>query len=136
MSTLKFDVKSPLHQFLKERLQNRWNLARKGQQKFHDRWIEAENRTLAYMHENEVDSARRNERGMGKPKSTTIMIPYTYGMLMSAHTYWTSVFFARTPIHQFQGRHGEADMQVLALEALIAYQVETGCMTPAYYVWL
>lgn len=136
MPTLKFDTKSPFHAFLKSRLENRWNLARKGQQKYHDRWIKAENTTLAYLPETEQDVFRRNERGKGHPKYTTIMIPYSYGMLMSAHTYWTSVFFARNPIHQFQGRHGEAEMQVMALEALVAYQVEVGNMTQPYYIWL
>jgi hypothetical protein len=136
MPTLKFDKNSEFHQFLKDRLQSRYNLGRRGQQKYHDRWITAENTTLAYMHETEADNMRRNQRGLGTPKYTTIMIPYTYGMLMSAHTYWTSVFFARSPIHQFQGRHGEAEMQVMALEALVAYQVETGGMVPPYYIWL
>src|SRR5215470_9107689 len=136
MPTLKFDQKSPLHAFLKERIQNRVNLGKKGQQRYHDRWIRAENVTLAYMPESEQDMARRNLRGLGSPRYTTIMIPYTYGMLMSAHTYWTSVFFARAPIHQYMGRHGEAEMQVMALEALVGYQVETGMMIPPYYIWL
>jgi hypothetical protein len=56
-------------------------------------------------------------------------------LLMSAHTYWTSVFFGRTPIHQYSGRHGETEMQVQALEALIDYQVEVGRFTGPYYVW-
>ena len=136
MPTLKFDQKSPLHEFLRQRLMNRINLGKKGQQKFHERWIKAENTTLAYMHESKQDNARRNARALGSPRYTTIMIPYTYGMLMSAHTYWTSVFFARSPIHQYQGRHGEAEMQVMALEALVGYQVETGGMIPPYYIWL
>jgi hypothetical protein len=55
---------------------------------------------------------------------------------MSAHTYWTSVFFARAPIHQFSGRHGEGEMQVQAMEALISYQVDVGQMMVPYYVWL
>src|SRR5678815_5422540 len=55
---------------------------------------------------------------------------------MSAHTYWTSVFFARNPVHQFAGRHGEGEQQVQALEALISYQVEVGEMMAPYYIWL
>lgn len=55
---------------------------------------------------------------------------------MSAHTYWTSVFFARNPVHQFQGRHGEGEQQVQALEALLGYQVEVGEFMGPYYIWM
>jgi hypothetical protein len=81
--------------------------------------------------------ARRNRRdNAGETSYTTIQIPYSYGILMSAHTYWTSVFFARTPVHQFMGRHGEGEQQTQALEALISYQVEVGEFMGPYYIWL
>lgn len=136
MPTLKFDTNDPLHQFLLDRLRSRVNLAKKEHQKRHEKWIEAEERTLAFVHETTQDNARRTQRDQGLPKYTTIMIPYTYGMLMSAHTYWTSVFFARSPIHQFTGRHGEGEMQVQAMEALIGYQTDVGNATGPYYIWL
>ena len=46
------------------------------------------------------------------------------------------MFFARNPVHQFQGRHGEGEQQTQAMEALIAYQVEVGQFMGPYYVWL
>ena len=136
MPTLKIDRADPKHQHLVRKLSARINMAKRGHTQQHDKWRDAENKCLAFVHETTEDSARRQQRDFGIPKYTTIMIPYTYGMLMSAHTYWTSVFFARSPIHQFAGRHGEGEMQVQAMEALIAYQIEVGNATGPYYIWL
>ncbi len=134
--TLKFDVNSPLHDGLKKRLSSRIELAKKNRSTVEDKWREAEDKTLAFVHETTQDSARRGARDRGEMKYTTIQIPYTYAMLMSSHTYWTSVFFARNPVHQFSGRHGEGEMQVQAMEALIGYQVEVGSFLGPYYIWL
>lgn len=128
---------SPLHKKLLKKIESRIKLGEDEQQTQHETWRKAENSTLAYIPESEADSLRRGEREIaGEPKYTTIQIPYTYAVLMSAHTYWTSVFFARSPVHQFAGRHGEGEMQVQAMEALIGYQVEVGSMMGPYYIWL
>jgi len=111
-------------------------LAKKGHEKRHDEWRRAEDKCLAFVHETTQDAARSQNRDEGNPRYTTIMVPYTYAMLMSAHTYWTSVFFARSPVHQYSGRHGEGEMQVQAMEALIGYQIEVGGAMAPYYVWL
>lgn len=134
--TLEFDKDSPLHQKLVSRLSSRVKLAERGQSEQHDKWRRAEEITLAYLPEVEEDAKRRVKRDAGKPAYTTIMIPYSYALLMSAHTYWTSVFFSRSPIHQYSGRHGEGEQQIQAMEALIGYQVEIGMMTGPYYIWL
>lgn len=102
----------------------------------HKKWREAEERTLAYLPEREVDAARRVDRENGLPSYTTIQIPYTYAVLMSAHTYLTSVFFSRAPVFQFDGRHGETAQNVQALEALIGYQTLVGSWLPPLYAWL
>lgn len=128
---------TPLHKHLCERIKSRKKLAEDGHSLRYDRWREAEERTLAYLPETDADSIRKSHRdNRGVPSYTTIQIPYSYGILMSAHTYWTSVFFARNPIHQFAGRHGEGEQQIQAMEALIAYQVEVGQMVVPYYIWL
>lgn len=134
--TLKFDVSSPLHENLRSRLRSRIDLGLKDRSDVEEKWREAEDKTLAFVHESTQDAARRAGRDRGEMRYTTIQIPYTYAMLMSAHTYWTSVFFARNPIHQFSGRHGEGEMQVQAMEALIGYQVEVGMFAGPYYIWL
>lgn len=127
----------PLHESLKKRIESRIKLSMDEQQTKHQKWREAEERTLAYLPESEGDAARRQARqNRGEPRYTTIQIPYSYGILMSAHTYWTSVFFARNPVHQFQGRHGEGEQQVQAVEAMIGYQVEVGEFMGPYYVWM
>ena len=137
MPTLKIKKESPLHRKLCAMIQSRVLLAQKDRTNQEEIWRKAEERTLAYVHESEVDNVRRNARNnSGKPSYTTVMLPYSYALLMSAHTYWTSVFFGRSPIHQYSGRHGETEMQIQALEALIDYQVEVGRLLGPYYIWL
>lgn len=134
--TLEIAKDSKLHRDLLKKLDSRIRLAQRGHSQQHERWKRAEELTLAYLPETELDAARRSKRENGTPTFTTIQIPYSYALLMSAHTYWTSVFFARNPIHQYSGRHGEAEMQIQAMEALIGYQVEVGGFLGPYYIWL
>lgn len=137
MPTLRIAYESPLHRKICSMIESRVRLAVKDNTEQYETWREAEERTLAYLPESEADSKRRNRRkNEGKPSYTTIQLPYSYALLMSAHTYWTSVFFGRSPIHQYTGRHGESEMQVQAIEALIDYQVEVGRMLGPYYIWL
>src|SRR3990167_1537487 len=129
--------RDPLHKKLVDMLSSRIKLAQKGQSDQYAKWQKAEDTILAYVPESDLDAQRRTKReSNGEPKYTTIKLPYTYALLMSAHTYLTSVFFARSPVHQFAGRHGETEDQVQALEALIAYQTEVGELLGPYYLWL
>lgn len=135
--SLKVAPDSDLHQRLLSRLSSRVSLAEKTNSDRHKKWQRAEEITLAFIPESDADSIRKQKREVdGEQKYTTIMLPYTYGLLMSAHTYWTSVFLSRNPVHQFAGLHGEDEMQVQALEALHSYQVEIGEMMAPYYIWL
>lgn len=127
---------SDLHRKVSEMIASRIKLAYKGQQLKHKDWMKADETMLAYVPESDLDAQRRTKReDEGEPKYTTIKLPYTYALVMAAHTYLTSVFFSRSPIHQFSGRHGEGEQQVQALEAIIAYQVEIGEMLGPYYLW-
>jgi hypothetical protein len=135
--TLEIRKDSPLHQKLVKMLASRIRLAQQGQQTKHRAWTKAENTMLAYVPESDIDAARRSAReNTGAQTYTTIQLPYTYALVMSMHTYITSVFFARSPVHQFAGRHGEGEQQVQALEALIGYQVDVGQMLGPYYIWI
>lgn len=134
--SMKLAKDSPLHKRLVMRVRSRVELGLREQMKMHDTWRRAEETTLAYVPESSADNARASKRDAGIPKYTTIMLPYTYAMLLSAHTYWTSVFFARTPVHQYTGRHGEGEMQVQAIEALMGYQMDVGGALGPYYIWL
>jgi hypothetical protein len=102
----------------------------------HDKWRQAEETTLAYMPEREVDRLRRNDRENGLPQYTTIQLPYTSAVLLSAHTYLTSVFFGRDPVFQYTGRHGEGQQKVMAMEALIEHQRLMAGWLPPLYTWL
>lgn len=134
--TRNIPVGSELHQKLVKEISVRCKMAEKAQNKQHDAWRRAEETVMAYVQESELDSRRRNDRDNGKPRYTTMQIPYTYALLMSAHTYWTSVFFARTPVHQYQGLHGETEQQTQALEAVVNYQISSGGAMGPYYIWL
>jgi len=109
------------------------------ERKFQDKrktWTEAEDEMVAYVPESEADAVRRGNRDRGKPSFTTIKVPYSYGVTMSAFAYMASVFLSRTPIFQFDGRHGESQQQCMAVEALIDYQYRGARMGPNIYSWL
>lgn len=100
------------------------------------KWIDAENEMVAYLPQSSADALRSQNRDRGKPSFTTIKVPYTYGVTMSAFAYMASVFLSRTPIIQFDGRHGESQQQVMAVEALMDYQYRNAYMGPNVYSWL
>src|SRR6266566_3942528 len=128
---------SPLHQKIISMISSRIRFSERARFQQLDKWQTAEERTLAYIPESDLDAQRRADRtNTGRPHYTTLQIPYSYALTMAAHTYLTSVFFSRSPVHQFAARHGEAEEQVQAVEALIGYQVETGLMLVPYYIWL
>jgi hypothetical protein len=135
MVTRSFD--KTVENFLLQRLEARVKYSMQKRQDRIKAWELAEDKALAYLHESDEDAIRRSAREMkGTTSYTTLQIPYTYATLMTAHTYMTSVFFSRSPVHQFAGRHGETEQQVSALEALVSYQVETGYHLVPYYIWL
>lgn len=100
------------------------------------KWSEAEDKAVAYIPERELDRKRRQNRDNGLPEYTTITIPYSYAVLMSAHTYLTSVFMGRNPIVQLSARHGESMQKIQAVEALIDYQMLVGRNIVPLYIWL
>lgn len=139
MPSLTLDVKpgGVLHQRIIDGVRDRINFSKRVYQNRHKKWIQNEEAALAYLPERDVDAVRRvNREQGGKPQYTTIVVPYSYGVLMASHTYWTTVFLSRTPIMQFAGRHGESEQQIQAMEALIDYQVMVGGMMVPFYIWL
>jgi len=103
---------------------------------YHDTWRRAEDLFRAYLPEKTSDAIRRGKRDAGTPQYTTIEVPQTYAMIMTAHTYMVNVFLSRNPILQFQARHGEPQDRVMALEAIIDYQLQVGEMAPRLFIWL
>lgn len=101
------------------------------------KWRQAEDEIVAYVPESEADARRRHTRELkGVPSYTTIKIPYTYAVAMSYWTYFSTVFLSRTPVLQFDGRHGETQQQVLMLEALQDYQTHAGRQMVPLFCWL
>jgi len=127
---------SKLHTRITTRLSSMIKMAEAEQAKKHDKWKRAEEAVLAYLPETAADAVRAKKRDDGLPSYTTIVVPYTFGIVMTVHTYLTSVFFGRVPIHQFVGSSGEGEQQTQALEALISSQVQGGDMLGPYYIWL
>lgn len=134
--TRQIEPGSPLHAKLLTAVSDRVKFSQSRLSRQYDKWKDAEDAALAYRPEREVDAERRILREGGKPQYTTIVIPYSYAILMAAHTYWTTVFLGRSPVMQFSGRHGESARQVQALEALMDYQVQVGGMLVPLSLWL
>lgn len=127
---------TPTHDKIKKALISRYDASRAKMAKRHSAWTKAEDLYVSYVKETDADSKRRAKREAGTPQYTTVTVPYSYATLLTALTYWASVFLSRSPVMQFTGRHGESQQQVQALEAIIDYQVQVGQMLPSLYLWL
>jgi len=126
-----------LHETILANFRSRLRLARDEQRKKREeQWRTSEDTFTAFMPERDVDSLRKSERKNGQVDYTTISIPYSYAMLLTAHTYYTSVFLARDPVFQMKGRHGEAQDAETAIESLLDYQLNVGGGMPALFIWL
>lgn len=135
--SMNLKVDSDKHRGILERLRDRVQASVQALDARKTVWDRMEDNFLAYMPETDNDAIRRGLRTQsGMPQYTTITIPYSYAMMLTAHTYQTSVFFGRDPIQQVQGRHGEGQQQEQAVEALLAYQVNGGRHLPPYYIWI
>jgi hypothetical protein len=129
--------KSKQHQQIIKQFRTRLNMARDEKRKDREEeWKNSEDIFTAYMPEDEVMATRDAKRKIGKQDYTTISIPYSYAMLLTSHTYYTSVFLGRDPIFQLRGRHGESQTAEMAMESLLDYQLTTGGMMPALFIWL
>jgi hypothetical protein len=136
--TLEGEIKpgSPLSDKILEEVRRRVRFSERSFSTRRLQWRKAEDEIIAYLPESAADNRRRFQReNQGVPKYTTIKVPYTYAVVMALHTYVCSVFLSRTPIFQFDGRHGEGQQSVLAVEALHDYQVRVGRMLPVLYSW-
>lgn len=124
------------HRDLKDAVWARYKMSQDRMSTFHTQWKESEELMQSYIPETENDAIRRGLRESGKPQYTTLVVPQTYAMVMTAHTYLVNVFLSRDPVFQFAARHGEPQMQVMAMEALISYQVLVGRLLAPLFIWL
>lgn len=128
---------SPLHKKLTDAIRQRLRMS---DARFSDRYrVMAQNEELfqAYIPTQDVDRLRKTNREQrGVPEYTTIELPYSYSVVMTAHTYYSSVFCSRSPVFQLSGRHGESETNVQANEVLLAYQMSVGANMLPLFVWL
>lgn len=134
--TMEIAPDSPLHKRILDAVRDRIQASKNSYESKYSQWRKNEEKAIAFLPERDVDAVRRGKRDSGSPQYTTIQVPYSYAMLMSAHTYWTTIFMARTPVMQYSGRHGETAQNVQALEALMDYQASVGEMLAPWYIWL
>ncbi|MHB0978385.1 MAG: portal protein [Minisyncoccota bacterium] len=136
MKGIELAYKSDQHKKLLTAITTRYDLSYRLMSNRYRDYAKADEQFIAYLPETEVNSKKRVLRESGTPQYTTLEIPYSYAVLMTIHTYLSSVLLARAPILQFQGRHGESEDQCAAMEALIDYQVQVGEMLVPLYIWI
>ena len=127
---------SKVYERIREFLQPRIQLAEQAAEQNRDVWRRADERMQLWVPETERDAVRRARREGGQAEYTHILLPYTYGQVMTAHAYLAQVFLGRTPVFQFTTRSGSRGDEVLAIEALVDYQVTNGDMLPVLSAWL
>lgn len=134
---IKIDVASEQHTKLLDMLRDRRKLAINKNNELKVDWEHAERTFRAYtdLNPDEYKRQQNNERG-AKQDYVTITVPYSTALLMTAYTYWASVFFGRDPIMQLVSISGEQENNVLALESLLNYQVTIGDNLPVLHIWL
>lgn len=128
---------SPAHEFIKGQLLRRRQLSQEKMKEFHKQWNDAEDSMRAYIKEKDIDKKRKNAKTYnGEVDYVTMEVPYTYAIVMTAHTYYSSVMLGRAPLWQFTARHGEGQDSVMAVEAVMDYQSKVGGHLPVMYNWL
>jgi hypothetical protein len=124
------------HKQVLEAVRQRRKMSREKMSDRYEVWAKNEERFRAYVKPTEGDTKRSNLRKEGKTQYTTIEIPYSYAILLTLHTYLSSVFLGRSPIFQFEGRHNESASNVQSVEAVMDYQRQVGEWLVPLYIWL
>lgn len=127
---------TPEHDRVLAAVRQRRAMSREKMSMRYDKWAEMEERFRAYIKPTEGDAKREKLKKEGKTQYTTLIVPYDYAILLTLHTYVTSVFLGRAPIFQYDARHGETAEKVDAVEALIDYQRAVGAWLVPLYIWL
>ena len=127
---------TPKHDEIREAIRARIRHGQHAISKKSEDYADDEERFMAYLPAREEEAQRRVNKEAGKPEFVTLDIPYSYAILLSWHTYQTSVFLSRNPVMQFAGRHGETEAQLQAMEAIMDYQTQVGEHLVPYYIWL
>lgn len=137
MMSLPVKPGTELHTRLKEAVLKRYKYSKRKMKDYHSQWSEADDSMKAYIPEKDLDKRKKHDKKYrGEVDYVTLEVPYTYAQVMTAHTYWSSVFLSRSPIWQFTARHGEGQNSVMAVEAVMDYQLKVGYQLPWLYNWI
>lgn len=118
---------SDKHKLLSEAITARVKMSRDRMSERYKQMAQNEEHYNAYVPAKDVDRVRADRKQTsGEHDYVSVEVPYGYATIMTIHTYVSSVFLARAPIYQVQARHGEPEMNVQALEALLDYQLVAG----------
>lgn len=101
-----------------------------------DRWREAEKYYMLYKKTTDKDAASVKKFSQGDSDYTSVVMPYSYAMLLTAHTYMVNVFLNKPSIFQVEGLNGDGVEKEMALEAMLQYQVRVGEMEVPLFIWL
>lgn len=135
MSALKWGT--PGHRRIYNAVKERLGMSQRRMADRYEQIGRNEERFQAYIPASENDKLRKQRReSSGIPAYRTIEVPYSYAVLMTAHTYYTSVFLSRAPVFQVTGRHGESEQNTQAVEAILDYQRMVGEMMVPLFIWL
>lgn len=102
----------------------------------HARWQQAEKYYQMYKVKNAKDKRTIEKFDAGDTDFKSVVMPYSYAQLMTAHAYLVNVFLNRDPIFQMDSLNGDGADKELALESLLQYQVKAGSMEVKLMVWL
>lgn len=91
---------------------------------------------MMYKKPSPGDQNARSEKSKGNPEYETLVVPYSYGMMMTAHTYLATVFLARNPIFQIDALAEAVGDSTQCMESFLDYQTRVGGNTAKYYSWL
>lgn len=130
-------VNGKLHKRLLNEVTSRRDFSMRKMKDYHDRWDQADEVLRAYVPETELTSKQKfSKKHKREFDYISLELPYSFAIIMTAHTYWTSVFLGRSPVFQFTARHGEPQNKVQAVEAIMDYQLLVGCQLPTLYNWI
>jgi hypothetical protein len=128
---------SPLHKRVADFVRERRKASLDKMKANHEKWDEADDAFRAYQPLSEIDAERKNKkRTQGTHDYVTITVPYTFAVIMTAHTYWSTVFLSRSPVYQLQGRHAETQDSTEAFEAVLDYQKTVGRHLVPLFNWI
>lgn len=125
-----------LHKILLEGLRARLNLCKDKRTGLDERTDANEKRCSLYKKKNEKDTRKKRSKDKGESEYGEVIVPYSYALMVSAHSYMVGVFLQKDPVFQVQGLQDEGAVKELAVETLLRYQYTAGDIGKHLMIWL